>query len=88
MTRRSLRHSHRCEALEFRRLLAVNFDQGVLRVRGTEGNDVISVEFNEEQTRASRDAIERFLERTGAQLWIQHDLTHHRTLKKSPQYYE
>src|SRR5688500_13626874 len=41
----------RCETLEFRWLLAVNFDQGVLRVRGTDANDAISVEFNDEQTR-------------------------------------
>jgi N-acyl homoserine lactone hydrolase len=47
-----------------------------------------TTEFNEEQTRASREALERFLERTGAHLWIQHDLTNHRTLKKSPQYYD
>jgi len=47
-----------------------------------------TTEFNEQQTRASREAIERFLQRTGAQLWIQHDLTAHAKLKKVPEYYD
>lgn len=45
-------------------------------------------EFSEEQTRASRAGVEAFLMRTGAQLWIQHDLTAHAKLKKAPQFYE
>lgn len=45
-------------------------------------------EFNEEQTRVSRQAVEAFLTRTGAQLWIQHDLPAHAKLKKAPEYYE
>ena len=31
-------------------------------------------EFDQEQTRRSREALEVFLKRSGAQLWIQHDL--------------
>jgi N-acyl homoserine lactone hydrolase len=45
-------------------------------------------EFNEEQTRASRAGVEAFMMRTGAQLWIQHDLTAHAKLRKAPQFYE
>jgi len=45
-------------------------------------------EVNEAQTKASREDIEAFLKRTGAQLWIQHDLVGFRKLKLAPQYYD
>jgi glyoxylase-like metal-dependent hydrolase (beta-lactamase superfamily II) len=45
-------------------------------------------EVSEEQTRAARADVEKFLERTGAKLWIQHDLVAHRKLKKAPEYYD
>ena len=45
-------------------------------------------EVSEAQTRASRADVEAFLKRTGAQLWIQHDLTGHAKLRKAPQFYE
>ena len=45
-------------------------------------------EFNEEQTRTARRAVDAFLTRTGARLWIQHDFTAHAALKKAPAYYE
>jgi N-acyl homoserine lactone hydrolase len=45
-------------------------------------------EFNEDQTRAARRDVDAFLTRTGAKLWIQHDLTAHGMLKKAPAYYE
>ncbi|HEX6996795.1 MAG TPA: N-acyl homoserine lactonase family protein [Gammaproteobacteria bacterium] len=45
-------------------------------------------EVSEEQTAASRREIEEFLARKGATLWIQHDLTAHRLLKKAPEYYD
>jgi len=45
-------------------------------------------EVSEEQTAAARHELDAFLARTGAQLWIQHDLVGHRTLRKAPQYYE
>lgn len=45
-------------------------------------------EFDKEQTRASRAAVEAFLDRTGAQLWIGHDLVAHRSLRKAPEYYD
>jgi glyoxylase-like metal-dependent hydrolase (beta-lactamase superfamily II) len=51
-------------------------------------NRLPTTEFNEQQTRASREALEAFLKRTGAQLWIQHDLTAHNKLKKAPEYYD
>ena len=41
-----------------------------------------------ERTRASRVAIDEVLKKTGAQLWIQHDILANVTLKKSPQYYD
>jgi N-acyl homoserine lactone hydrolase len=49
---------------------------------------VPATEFNREQTIASRAALEGFLERTHAQLWIQHDFTANAKLKKSPQFYD
>jgi N-acyl homoserine lactone hydrolase len=45
-------------------------------------------EFSEEQTRAARKAVDAFLTRTSAQLWIQHDVVAHAKLKKAPAYYE
>lgn len=45
-------------------------------------------EFNEAQTAAARTVIDAFLEKTGAQLWIQHDFAANAMLKKAPQYYE
>ena len=45
-------------------------------------------DFDQAQTALSRDAIEGFLTRTGAQLWIQHDEVGNSRLKKSPDYYE
>jgi len=43
---------------------------------------------NQELTRASRDAIDRLLTTTGAQLWIQHDVAANAKLTKSPLYYD
>jgi N-acyl homoserine lactone hydrolase len=51
-------------------------------------NRVPTFEFNQEQTRASRRAIEAFLKKSDAQLWIQHDFTANARLKKAPDYYE
>lgn len=45
-------------------------------------------EVSEVHTKAAREKFEGFLSRTGAALWIQHDLVAHRKLKKSPQYYD
>ena len=45
-------------------------------------------EFSEEQTRIAREDVEGFLARTGAALWIQHELAAHRKLKKAPEYYD
>jgi N-acyl homoserine lactone hydrolase len=49
---------------------------------------VPTFEFNQDQTRASRVALDAFLKKTGAQLWIQHDFVGNAKLKKSPQFYE
>jgi N-acyl homoserine lactone hydrolase len=49
---------------------------------------VPTFEFNPAQTRATRVAIDAFLKKTGAQLWIQHDFIANAKLKKSPHYYE
>jgi len=45
-------------------------------------------EVSETETAAARAELEGFLSRTGAQLWIQHDLVAHRKLKKAPEYYD
>ena len=49
---------------------------------------VPTTEFNPQQTAASRAAVEAFLERAHAQLWIEHDFTANAKLKKSPEFYE
>jgi N-acyl homoserine lactone hydrolase len=49
---------------------------------------VPTFEFNQDQTRASRAAIEAFLKQSGAQLWIQHDFAGNAKLKKSPAFYD
>ena len=51
-------------------------------------NRLPTFEFNEEQTRAARKAVEEFLTRTKSQLWIQHDFNAHATLKKAPEFYD
>ena len=51
-------------------------------------NRLPTFEVSEEQTAASRRGLEAFLMRTGAALWIQHDLVGHRTLRKAPEYYD
>jgi len=43
---------------------------------------------NKELTQRSRAAIEAFLQKSGAQLWIQHDIGANAKLKKSPLYYD
>ena len=49
---------------------------------------VATFDFDQEQTAVSRNAIEVFLAKTGAQLWIQHDHVGNSRLKKAPAYYE
>jgi N-acyl homoserine lactone hydrolase len=49
---------------------------------------VPTFEFDQNQTRATRTAIDTFLKRTGSQLWIQHDFNANAKLKKSPDFYE
>ena len=43
---------------------------------------------NQEQTAKTRVALDAFLKKNNAQLWIQHDFTANAKLKKAPQYYE
>jgi N-acyl homoserine lactone hydrolase len=43
---------------------------------------------DQQQTQRSRDSLDAFLTTSGAQLWIQHDLTAHAKLRKSPAYYD
>jgi N-acyl homoserine lactone hydrolase len=49
---------------------------------------VPTFEFSQEQTHASRMAVDAFLKKTGAQLWVQHDFVGNAKLHKSPQFYE
>lgn len=43
---------------------------------------------NPEQEKASKAKVEALLKRKNAQLWIQHDIIHDATLRKSPAWYE
>jgi N-acyl homoserine lactone hydrolase len=45
-------------------------------------------DFDQEQSAVSRAAIEGFLEKARAQLWIQHDVAGNAQLKKAPAFYE
>jgi glyoxylase-like metal-dependent hydrolase (beta-lactamase superfamily II) len=45
-------------------------------------------EFNHDQSLASRETIEAFIKKTGAQLWIEHDMPTFNKQKKSPEFYE
>jgi N-acyl homoserine lactone hydrolase len=45
-------------------------------------------EFDHNQSLASRAAIEAFIKKTGAQLWIEHDLANFNKQKKAPAFYE
>jgi N-acyl homoserine lactone hydrolase len=45
-------------------------------------------EFDRDQSLASRAAMEAFIKKTGAQLWIEHDLANFNKQKKAPGYYE
>jgi len=49
---------------------------------------VPTFEYNAEQSRASRAAIETFLKQSKAQLWIEHDAATFEKLKKAPAFYE
>lgn len=51
-------------------------------------NKIPTTEFNAAQTVTSRAAVEAFLKKTGAQLWIQHDFTANARLKKAPAFYD
>lgn len=51
-------------------------------------NRLPTFEFNVDQTRESRAALDAFLMKTGAQLWIQHDFTAMGKVRKAPAYYE
>jgi glyoxylase-like metal-dependent hydrolase (beta-lactamase superfamily II) len=50
--------------------------------------NVPAIDFNKEQTIASRLKIEEFMKQSGAQLWIHHDVPTFKMLKKSPEFYE
>lgn len=49
---------------------------------------VPTFELDAKKTRETRIAIEAFLKKSGAQLWIQHDLKTNTRLKKAPNYYD
>lgn len=51
-------------------------------------NRLPTFEFDMDQTRQSREALEAFLEKTGARLWIQHDFTAMAKVRKAPAFYE
>ena len=51
-------------------------------------NRLPTFEFNVDQTRESRQAVDAFLKKTGAQLWIQHDFTAMAKIRKAPAFYE
>lgn len=51
-------------------------------------NRLPTFDISEAATAASRAQVEALLSRTGAELWIQHDLVHHRTLELAPRYYD
>ncbi len=53
-----------------------------------EDRRVPTFNFDEAETLRSMDRVEEFLETSGAELWIEHELAWFEQLKKSPAYYE
>ena len=51
-------------------------------------NRLPTFEFDMDQTRQSREALEVFLTKTGARLWIQHDFTAMAKVRKAPAFYD
>jgi N-acyl homoserine lactone hydrolase len=51
-------------------------------------NRLPTMEYNREQTAASRERVDAFIKKTGAQLWIQHDYFGMLKVKKAPAFYE
>lgn len=51
-------------------------------------NRVPTFDVDPKQTAASRQALDVFMKKAGAQLWIQHDLVAHGKLNKAPAFYE
>jgi glyoxylase-like metal-dependent hydrolase (beta-lactamase superfamily II) len=49
---------------------------------------VPTFEFNKEQSLASRAAVEAFVKKTKATLWIEHDAETYKKLKKAPDFFE
>jgi N-acyl homoserine lactone hydrolase len=51
-------------------------------------NRTPTIEYNKEQTLASRAMIQDYIKKTNTQLWIEHDFVANSKLKKSPKYYD
>jgi N-acyl homoserine lactone hydrolase len=51
-------------------------------------NRIPTFDADQRQTAVSRAALDVFLKKAGAQLWIQHDFNANAKLKKAPNYYE
>ena len=51
-------------------------------------NRIPTFDADQRQTAVSRAALDVFLKKAGAQLWIQHDFSANAKLKKAPNYYE
>ena len=51
-------------------------------------NRLPTFEFDMDQTRQSREALEAFLRKSGARLWIQHDFTAMAKVRKAPAFYD
>ncbi|OUR97247.1 hypothetical protein A9Q84_13050 [Halobacteriovorax marinus] len=49
---------------------------------------VPSFNYNKKQTLHTMDLIENFVNNTGAEFWIQHDLEFNQTIKHSPKFYQ
>lgn len=51
-------------------------------------NRIPTFDDNQQETAATRKALDEFLKKNNARLWIQHDFAATATLKKAPQYYD
>ncbi len=51
-------------------------------------NRIPTIDFSQDETRASRERMETFLQTHTAKLWIQHDRAANATLKKAPEFYD
>ena len=79
---------HQALLVRLPRTGAVLLSGDLYHFAGERARNTMPAADNQAQTAASRVKVERLIEATRAQLWIQHDVAAYGTLKKAPDYYD